>query len=120
MYEAKQFASTEAHGHKPPSRHYLRSWRSKVRKAKAKMDTARTALEKRLMEHRAQVEELKKGYRFHPEDTSTYSLAAAIPKGDLKVRSQLLEDWKQEEEKNERWRLRNYGMVLDSHQLVGE
>jgi len=53
MYEAKQFSSTEAYGHKAPCRHYLRSWRSRVRKARAKMDAARNALEKKLVKHRA-------------------------------------------------------------------
>jgi len=93
MYEAKQFSSTEAHGHKAPCRHYLRSWRSKVRKARAKMDAARNALEKKLVKHRAQVEEFKKRFRFDPEDSKTYCLAAAIPKGDLKIRSQLIGEW---------------------------
>jgi len=98
-YEGKQFHGTEAHGDKPPCRHYLRSWRSKIRKARAKMDAARLALEAKLVKHRAQVEDIKKTYRFLPQDPNTYCYAASIPRGDKSTRAQLIEELSRSEQK---------------------
>ena len=65
------------------------------------MDAALEGLEKRLKEHRAQVERIKKRYRFNPEDSSTYFYAAAISREDRRVRAQLIEQYKSNEQKRE-------------------
>jgi len=84
------------------------------------MDKTRLALEKRLMEHRAQVETVKKGYRFDPQDTNTYNLATAISRGDMKARAKLIADWLEAEIKREQWHQRQHHIVFDGLQLQGE
>ena len=63
------------------------------------MDADRLALETKLVKHRAQIEDIKKTYSFHPQDPNTYCYAASIPRGDKSVRAQLIEELQKSEQK---------------------